>query len=100
LITDDIRRFECGQIAVVRVLYFHRFAVNHQLQVRYDRAKSLSDLYPGQRDANQRHRKQGGERSVPKIDADHQPANNRMHHPGNAERRHNVCCAEHNYRAV
>lgn len=98
--TDDTGKSERRKIAVIRVLYVHRYDVDHQLYVRYDRAESVSDQHHRPRDADQRHRGQSGERSVPKFGSDLQSANDQMRHPGNAERRYRVCRAEHSHRTV
>lgn len=100
LFADDVRRPEGGQIAVARVHHDHWSSVDHQLRVRRDRAERIPDQFYDKRDADQRDRGPGGERGVPELVADHQPANNRMSRPGNGKGRGHVRRAEHIHRTV
>lgn len=100
IFADDVGKPEGGQNTVARVHHDHRLPVHHGLRVRRDQTERVPDQLHGDRDANQRNRGPGGERSVPELVADHQFANNRMSRPDNGKGRGHVRRAEHTHRRV
>lgn len=97
---DDIGKRDGKQIAIVRVRHDHRFTLDYQLHIWRYRAECFSNQLHGEHDADQRNRGPGREWGVSRFVNDHQPADNRMPHPGNGKGRRHVRRAEHTHRTI